>query len=420
MYWYYWVIVAICCLFSGFFSCADMVYGIVDKDRLEKENTKLSLKALKIANDYELSISAILFGNNIVNVLASSLVAFVGMLLYDDPTLWNTISTIVLTVTIIIFCEFLPKVIAKRFPYPLSKGFAWPVTIAKYLLFVFVWPISLLFKLLALPFRKKAVEEEEIDEDVLTEMVDTMEEEEVLEEGEAELVRSAISFNDIEAHEIMTPRVDVFAIDIADNIQTIISDEEFFVHSRIPVYEDSIDNIIGILPVKKLAKLVFSGEENIDIRKLLYKPIVIPRNRQIIDLLREFKESKVHIAVIIDEYGGTEGIVTMEDILEEIVGDIFDETDEASEEFIDNGDGTYVVEGSMNIDDCFELINFNDDELETDYSTIGGFCQQILDRFAKTGDEFDFDRFHFIILEATDYTVERLKIIDTKFGIEEE
>ena len=420
MYWYYWVIVAVCCLFSGFFSCADMVYGIVDKDKLEKENTKLSLKALKIANDYELSISAILFGNNIVNVLASSLVAFVGMLLYDDPTLWNTISTIVLTVTIIIFCEFLPKVIAKRFPYPLSKGFAWPVTISKYLLFVFVYPISLLFKLLALPFRKKAVEEEEIDEDVLTEMVDTMEEEEVLEEGEAELVRSAISFNDIEAHEIMTPRVDVFAIDIADNIQTIISDEEFFVHSRIPVYEDSIDNIIGILPVKKLAKLVFSGEENIDIRKLLYKPIVIPRNRQIIDLLREFKESKVHIAVIIDEYGGTEGIVTMEDILEEIVGDIFDETDEASEEFIDNGDGTYVVEGSMNIDDCFELINFNDDELETDYSTIGGFCQQILDRFAKTGDEFDFDRFHFIILEATDYTVERLKIIDTKFGIEEE
>ena len=420
MYWYYWVIVAICCLFSGFFSCADMVYGIVDKDRLEKENTKLSLKALKIANDYELSISAILFGNNIVNVLASSLVAFVGMLLYDDPTLWNTISTIVLTVTIIIFCEFLPKVIAKRFPYPLSKGFAWPVTIAKYLLFIFVWPISLLFKLLALPFRKKAVEEEEIDEDVLTEMVDTMEEEEVLEEGEAELVRSAISFNDIEAHEIMTPRVDVFAIDIADNIQEIISDEEFFVHSRIPVYEDSIDNIIGILPVKKLAKLVFSGEENIDIKKLLYKPIVIPRNRQIIDLLREFKESKVHIAVIIDEYGGTEGIVTMEDILEEIVGDIFDETDEASEEFIDNGDGTYVVEGSMNIDDCFELINFNDDELETDYSTIGGFCQQILDRFAKTGDEFDFDRFHFIILEATEYTVERLKIIDTKFGIEEE
>ena len=419
MHWYYWVIVAICCLFSAFFSCADMVYSIVDKDKLEKENTKLSLKALKIANDYELSISAILFGNNVVNILASSVVTIIGMLLFEDPNVGTVVTTVILTVTIIIFCEFLPKVIAKRFPYQLAKGFAWPVTIATWLCFIFVWPISQLFKLLSMPFKKKAVEEEEIDEDVLTEMVDTMEEEEVLEEGEAELVRSAISFNDIEAHEIMTPRVDVFAIDISDNIKNIIEDEEFFVHSRIPVYEDSIDNIIGILPVKKLAKLVFSGEENIDIRKLLYKPIVIPRNRQILDLLHEFKQSKVHIAVIKDEYGGTEGIVTMEDILEEIVGDIFDETDEASEEFIDNGDGTYIVEGSMNIDDCFELIDYNDEELETDYSTIGGFCQQILDRFAKTGDEFDFDRFHFIILEATDYTVERLKIIDTKFGIEE-
>ena len=420
MHWYYWVIVAICCLFSAFFSCADMVYSIVDKDKLEKENTKLSLKALKIANDYELSISAILFGNNVVNILASSVVTIIGMLLFEDPNVGTVVTTVILTVTIIVFCEFLPKVIAKRFPYQLAKGFAWPVTIATWLCFIFVWPISQLFKLLSMPFKKKAVEEEEIDEDVLTEMVDTMEEEEVLEEGEAELVRSAISFNDIEAHEIMTPRVDVFAIDISDNIKNIIEDEEFFVHSRIPVYEDSIDNIIGISPVKKLAKLVFSGEENIDIRKLLYKPIVIPRNRQILDLLHEFKQSKVHIAVIKDEYGGTEGIVTMEDILEEIVGDIFDETDEASEEFIDNGDGTYIVEGSMNIDDCFELIDYNDEELETDYSTIGGFCQQILDRFAKTGDEFDFDRFHFIILEATDYTVERLKIIDTKFGIEEE
>ena len=416
----YWIIVIVCCIFSAFFSCADMVYGIVDKDKLEKENSKASLRALKIANDYELSISAILFGNNVVNILASSVATLIGMMMFDDPNLGTTISTVVLTVAIIIFCEFLPKVIAKRFPYQLSKLFSIPVVIIKYTLFIFVWPISNLFKLMTKPFEKKSIEEDQIDEDVLTEMVDTMEEEEILEEGEAELVRSAISFNDIEAHEIMTPRVDVFAIDVADDIQTIISDEEFFVHSRIPVYEDSIDNIIGILPVKKLAKLVFSGEENIDIKSLLYKPIVIPRNRQVLDLLGEFKKTKTHIAVIIDEYGGTEGIITMEDILEEIVGDIFDETDEVNEEFIDNGDGTYILDGGMNIDDCFELIGYNDENLETDYSTIGGFCQEILDRFAKTGDEFDFDKYHFVILEATDYTVEKLKIVDTNYGIEEQ
>lgn len=417
---YYWVIVIICAVFSAFFSCSDMVYGIVDKDKLEKENSKASLRALKIANDYETSISAILFGNNVVNILAESFVVLIGMALSGNGNLGETIATAIFTVFVIIFCEFFPKVIAKRFSYKLAKAFSIPVVILKYVLFVIVWPISNFFKLMNKLFKKKSIEEDQIDEDVLTEMVDTMEEEEVLEEGEAELVRSAISFNDIEAHEIMTPRVDVFAIDVTDNIQDILSDEEFFVHSRIPVYEDSIDNIIGILPVKKLAKLIFSGEKDIDIKALLYKPIMVPRNRQVLDLLEEFKKSKTHIAIVIDEYGGTEGIVTMEDILEEIVGDIFDETDEVNVEYVDNGDGTYILDGGMNIDDCFELIGYNDEELETDYSTIGGFCQEILDRFARNGDEFDFDRFHFIILETTDYTVEKLKIIDTKYGVEEE
>ncbi|MCQ2086957.1 MAG: hemolysin family protein [Bacilli bacterium] len=420
MKFYYWIIVLVCCVFSAFYSCGDMVYGIVDKDKLEKENSKSSIRALKIANDYELSISAILFGNNIVNILASSVATLIGIALFEDANVGTTVTTIVLTVVIIIFCEFFPKVIAKRFSYPLAKAFSIPVVITKFVLFIFVWPISNFFKVMTKLFKKQSIEEDKIDEDVLTEMVDTMEEEDILEEGEAELVRSAISFNDIEAHEIMTPRVDVFAIDVSDDIEEIIKDEEFFVHSRIPVYEDSIDNIIGILPVKKLAKLIFSGVKDIDIKKLLYKPIVIPRNRQVLDLLGQFKKSKTHIAVIIDEYGGTEGIVTMEDILEEIVGDIFDETDVVDEAYIDNEDGTYIIDGGMNIDDVFELIGFNADEIETDYSTIGGFCQEILDRFAKTGDEFDFDRFHFIILETTDYTVEKLKIVDTKYGIEEE
>lgn len=420
MKFYYWIIVLVCCVFSAFYSCGDMVYGIVDKDKLEKENSKSSIRALKIANDYELSISAILFGNNIVNILASSVATLIGIALFEDANVGTTVTTIVLTVVIIIFCEFFPKVIAKRFSYPLAKAFSIPVVITKFVLFIFVWPISNFFKVMTKLFKKQSIEEDKIDEDVLTEMVDTMEEEDILEEGEAELVRSAISFNDIEAHEIMTPRVDVFAIDVSDDIEEIIKDEEFFVHSRIPVYEDSIDNIIGILPVKNLAKLIFSGVKDIDIKKLLYKPIVIPRNRQVLDLLGQFKKSKTHIAVIIDEYGGTEGIVTMEDILEEIVGDIFDETDVVDEAYIDNEDGTYIIDGGMNIDDVFELIGFNADEIETDYSTIGGFCQEILDRFAKTGDEFDFDRFHFIILETTDYTVEKLKIVDTKYGIEEE
>ena len=422
MAWYYWLIVAICALFSMFFSAADMVYGMVDKDRLSREKGKKEKRAklaIKIADDYELSISAILLGNNIVNVAAASIVTLIAIALSNgNQELAETIGTIALTIFIIIFCEFIPKAFAKRFNYSLALAFAYPVSFFKYLFFIIVWPIAKVFKLFGRLFAKKSKEEDQIDEDVLTEMADSLEEEGILEENEAELLRSAIDLNDIEAFEIMTPRVDVFAIDKEEDITELIKDKEFFKHSRVPVYDETIDNIIGILPIKALAKKILAGEKDIDILSLCYKPLIVPRNHQILDVLKEFKEKKVHVAVVIDEYGGTEGIITMEDILEEIVGDIFDEFDEIEEEYVDKGNGTYIVDGTMNIDDFFELIGY-EEEVETDYATVGGFCQDILDRFAKKGDEFDFAHYHFIVLEADDFTVEKLKVINTEFEKEE-
>ena len=419
MQWYYWVIVVICALFSMFFSAADMVYGMVDKDRLAREKGKKEKRAklaIKIADDYELSISAILLGNNIVNIFAASVVTLISVALAANgkEDLATMIGTIVLTVFLIIFCEFIPKAFAKRFNYSLSITFAYPVLFFKYLFFILVWPIAKFFKLFGKLFAKKSKEEDQIDEDVLTEMVDAIEEEGILEENEADLVRSAIDLNDIEAFEIMTPRVDVFAIDIEDDINELIKDKDFFRYSRIPVYEETVDNIVGILPIKVLAKKLLAGEKVTDIRSMCYKPLVVPRNHQILDVLKEFKESKIHIALVIDEYGGTEGILTMEDILEEIVGDIFDENDEIEEEYIEKGHGVYIVDGTMNIDDFFDLIGY-EEEVETDYTTVGGFCQDILDRFAKKGDEFDFAHYHFKVLEADEFTVESLKVIDTEY-----
>ena len=422
MAWYYWLIVVICALFSMFFSAADMVYGMVDKDRLSREKGKKEKRAKlarKIADDYELSISAILLGNNIVNVAAASIVTLIAIALSNgNQEFAETIGTIILTICIIIFCEFIPKAFAKRFNYSLSLLFAYPVTFFKYFFFIIVWPIAKVFKLFGRLFAKKSKEEDQIDEDVLTEMADSLEEEGILEENEAELLRSAIDLNDIEAFEIMTPRVDVFAIEKGEDINELIKDKDFFNYSRVPVYDETIDNIIGILPIKALAKKILAGDKDIDILSLCYKPLIVPRNHQILDVLKEFKEKKVHVAVVIDEYGGTEGIITMEDILEEIVGDIFDEFDEIEEEYVDKGNGTYIVDGTMNIDDFFELIGY-EEEVETDYTTVGGFCQDILDRFAKKGDEFDFAHYHFIVLEADEFTVEKLKVIDTEFEKEE-
>ena len=418
---YYWIVIAICALFSMFFSSADMVYSVVNQTKLEgeaKEGNKTAKLALKISQDYEFSIASILFGNNLVNILASSIVTLIGIAW--NPDWGTTVIEIIFTVFIIIFSEFAPKSISKKLSYSLSKIYAYPVLIFKYISAPVVWPISKLFTLVGKLFKKKSIEEDEIDEDVLTNMVDELEENDEYDEEEAELVRSAININDVEAHEIMTPRVDVFAIDVEDDIQEIIKDGEIFKHSRIPVFEDTIDNIIGILPIKELAKAIFRKEENIDILSLCYKPLVIPRNRQLLDLLEEFKSSKIHIALVIDEYGGVEGIVTMEDILEEIVGDIFDETDEIEEEYIDNGKGMYIVDGSMNIEDFFELIEFHG-EFETDYETVAGLCQEILDRFAVTGDKFMFaDRYEIEVLNADEYTVEKIRVIDTQFEQEDD
>lgn len=422
MPYYYWLIIAVCSLFSAFFSSADMVYSVVNRDKLLDEankGNKTALRAYKFANDYEFSISSILFGNNLVNIFAGSIVALIGVywaksINQDWP---NTVVTIIFTVFIIIFAEFTPKAFSKRYSYSLSKIYVYPMTFFKYLFFIFVWPISKLFILIGKLFKKKAIEEEKIDENVLDEMVDELEENEEYDEDEAEFIRGAIDLSDIEAHEIMTPRVDVFAINKDDDISEIIKEGEIFKHSRIPVYEDTIDNIVGILPIKELARQVFKKEENISILSLCYKPLVIPRNKQLLDLLEEFKSSKVHIAVVMDEYGGVEGIITMEDILEEIVGDIFDETDEDEPEYIDNGNGTYIIDGTMNIEDFFELIEY-EGEFETDYETVAGFCQEILNRFAVIGDKFTFDddRYEIEVLSADETVVEKIKVVDTKYN----
>ena len=425
-YWWYWVVIGICGVCSAFFSASDLVYSLVDQNKLKRDiekggrGSKRAKLALTLAEKYEFSIATILFANNVVNVLASSLVAAIAVYL-DNKNGTNyatTLATIIMTVTIIIFCEFLPKAFAKRFNYKFALDFAYIIRFFEILFFIFVWPISKLFELIGNLFKKKSKEEEHIDEDVLNEMVDEIEESGDVEEVGAEIVRNAIDLNDIQAYEIMTPRVDVFAIDVEDDINEIIKDPEFFLHSRIPVYEDTIDNIIGILPIKSVARAIFRHEQ-INVRALMYKPLIIPRNHQLLDLLQEFKSSHIHVAVIIDEYGGTEGIITMEDILEEIVGDIFDETDEVEEEYYINKDGSIVVNGAMNIDDFFELIGLDLDEYDTDYTTAGGFCQDILDRFAKVGDEFDFAHYHFRILEIDGYTVEKFLVINVQKEEEE-
>ena len=413
MEFYYYLIVGVLLLFSAFFSASDMIYGIVDQAKLKEEAEKGNKKAkiaLKLASNYEMSISSILFANNLVNIFASSIVTIIGVSINKDTG--ASIAAIIFTVIVIIVGEFLPKAFAKRFNYTLAKAFAYPVQFVVYLFFIFTYPIASFFKLFTKLFQKKAIEEDIISDKVLDEMVDEIEETGEFKEEEAEIIRGAIDLLDIEAHEIMTPRVDVFAIDIDDDMKEIIHHPDLLEYSRVPVYKETIDNIIGIIPIKELSRKLLNNEE-IDLESLMFEPIRIPHNYQIIDLLEDFKKKKIHIAIVIDEYGGTEGIITMEDILEEVVGDIFDETDEIKEDAVKVRKGVYVVDGMMNLYDVFELIGC-EDEIETDYDTIGGFCQEYIKGFAKVGDTFKFSHFKVKILDADEYTVQKLQIRDIR------
>jgi CBS domain containing-hemolysin-like protein len=206
----------------------------------------------------------------------------------------------------------------------------------------------------------------------------------------------------------MTPRVDLFAFNIEDDIKDLIEDHELFLYSRIPVYEESLDNIIGVLSIKVLLKEYLKGNK-INVRKLMKEPMFVHKSKSISSLLEDFKKEHQHMAFIKDEFGGTMGIVTMEDIVEELVGDIWDESDKIEEDFIEKEEGVYIVDGSMNIEDFFDLVGY-EEEYDTEYTTVSGFVTEILERFARVGDTFDFDKLTITVLEAEEFTVEKIKV----------
>lgn len=402
------VAIVVMVAFSAFFSSADMVYSTVDTLRLKKDaekGSKSAALALKFANEYDKTITTILFSNNLVNIAASSLAS----ISYFGDILGPSLITVIMFLIIVTFAEIIPKVIGRVYSHGFAKLYAYPILIFKYLFIPFVYATSALGRLIVSPLYKKAEDEEEaVSDDELQEMVDTIEEEGVIDEEQGELLRSAITFMDTQAYEIMTPRVDIFAFDIEDDISELINDDNVFMYSRVPVYEETIDNIIGILPTKLLLKAMLSNEK-IDVRSLLTPVTFVPRSRNISAVLQDFKKTHNHIAIVKDEYGGTEGLITLEDIVEELVGDIWDEMDEIDEEATELGDGVYQIDGAMNIEDFFELVELELDE-DADYSTVSGWCVSILERFAKVGDRFTYENLDVKVIQADEFTVEKIRV----------
>lgn len=395
-------------ILSGLFSCSDMVYAAVNQLRLKKDARKsnASKLALKHAKNYDTTITTILFANNLVNIAATSLLTVLVRISFpqNEDAMYPMFSGI-LVVILLIFGEILPKVIGRTYSYHLAKLFAYPVCILQIIFYPFVFISSRLGKLVASIFIRKK-EDNVISDEELEEMVESIEEEGVIDEDQSELLKSAIAFKETEAYEIMIPRVDMFAIDIDMPIEKIIKNDKIFTHSRIPIYHDSIDNIIGILPTKALLRNMLASKP-IAISSLMYDVQFVPRSMGISEILKLMKKTKNHIVIVKDEFGGTDGLLTMEDILEELVGEMWDETDKIQESYRKIKRNQYLIDGSMNIEDFFDLVKVANPE-EGEYTTVGGWVLNELHRFAKIGDHFRYENLNVEVTDVTKFTVEKI------------
>ena len=397
---------------SAFFSMADMVFSSVNILKLKKtadEGNKYALIAYNLSSNYDNTISTILLGNNIVNVALSSVMVFVTGYFGLEAGTVNLISIVISLTVLLLFGEIVPKQLAKIYNYRLSLIFA-PIILAfKYIFYPFTFAFRGISKLISKIFiHGKDTKEEKLDAE-LKEMIDTIEDEGLINENKADLVRNAIEFNVTEAYEIMRPRVEVKMFDINDSIEELINEKEIFNYSRIPLYEDDKDHIVGILPIKILQRKILANEQ-IDLLAISYKPTFVPDTMKITDILLKLKESKHHLAVVLDEYGGVAGVITMEDILEEIIGDIWDETDDVEQDYAETKGG-FIVDGSMNIDDFFDLVETYDKTSDNSFTTVNGWITDKLERFPVSGDTFTYKNIEVKVLTIDGFTAEKIKVI---------
>ena len=400
------VLVIFLCL-SFFFSSADMAYGSVDqfrfKSALEKspEKEKKILRGKELALHYDRTIATILFCNDMVNAGLDSVATLFGvnlcmLILSDHPNVlalsdtWGLVASMVVFVMKITFGEIVPKSISKVINLKLSILYSGVIKFLIYLFTPLTFPIAKLADLLARLFSKNVVDVS-IAEDDLHEMVDDIENQGSVDEEKASMLHETIKYTRTEAKEVMTPRVDIIAIDKNDDIEEIIKEGKIFRHSRIPVYENTIDNIIGFITVKSLMAKYLNQEE-IDLDELLIEPLRFPQSKEINDIMRIFKKKKRHFAIIMDEYGGVDGILTMEDILEEIVGEIWDERDRPNDPIVERKDHSYIIDGTVTVEDFCDLFEIPFEDVNTDYLTVAGFVVELLgDHFAKVNDILTFE-----------------------------
>lgn len=403
-------------LLSAYFSATETAFASLNKTRLKtmvENNSRGAELALTLSEKYDRLISTILIGNNIVNIAASTIGTILFVDLLNDPNLGATVSTITMTVLILIFGEISPKSIAKDCP---EKFACFSAPIIRVLIFILT-PINFLFslwkKLLSKIFRIE--ENAKMSQEELLMLVEEVEQEGSIDTDEGELLRNAIEFTDLKAEDILTHRVDVEAVPMNADKSEIAHTFYTTRFSRLPVYEESIDNIVGVIHLKD-----FFGENGITDRKIsdiVTEPLFIQKAEPVNDLLKVLQTSKSHMAVVVDEYGGTLGIITMEDILEELVGEIWDEHDEVVEPILELNETTVEMDCAVTFEDFCAYFEI---EAESDSVSVGGWVMEQLGGIPEQGDRFEFENLEISVIEAEARRANRIRVIKKELTPEEE
>lgn len=420
-----WSTIAICVvllLLSAFFSSTETAFSSVSKIRLKNladNGNKKAKTALYVAERYSKALTTILVGNNIVNIANSSLatVFFVNLVGEAQGTV---LSTVVITVVVLIFGEVLPKNIAIDNAEKICMTFA---PVLKFLM-VLLTPLSIILMGINKLYKKLAInsnhQEPSVTEDELKYIIESIEEEGVLEQQESELVQSALEFDEKTAEEILTPRVDMVAIDIDDPVEEITELVLKERYSRIPVYRDNIDKIIGVLHTRDYLEALVNNNEKPNIEAMLQPAHFIYKTKKLSALLADFKYNKIHLAVVTDDYGGILGIVTMEDLLEQIVGEIWDEDEEVEKMSLKISDNKYEVSGDMPISDMLELFDKPTKYIETESNSVGGWALEQLANIPEPGERFTYKELEITIREVLDQRILSMIIVYTPSETEED
>ncbi len=414
----YIVALIVCVALSAFFSGSEMSLSSANRLRLEnaaEDGNRRAKSALALIDRFDQALGAILIGNNLVNVAASSLSSVIALSIAAQAGisegLCTTAATVIVTVAVIIFGETMPKIIAKKNASRMALSVAGPIRALSVLLRPLVWCATSLTTLItrALP-SPEDTDAQEVAVEELQSIIETAEDEDVLDEDRSELLQAALDFGDTSASQVMTARVDMIAIDIDDPIQEILSIAEESAYSRLPVYEEDTDNIIGVLHLNTLYRALLE-EETPDIRSLLIEPCFVYKTVKLPSVLEELRSRQRHLAIVTDEYGGTAGVITMEDVLEALVGDIWDETDEVEPEVVETSEGNWELDGDLPIGDFLEITELDEDAFDFESETVGGWVMEMLEGFADPGDVVTYENLTVTVLETDDKRVEKVRVI---------